>query len=95
MEQKRKPSSHVFGGVTAPPLDAKAKEAYRKQWGFDPPAAHVLLLPPEYRQKPENGNGATPSHAEQKPKSGAEIDAEKLMAEAKAKKNSPSSRRSA
>lgn len=81
MGKMRKTSSHVFGGVTAPPLDAKAKEAYRKQWGFDPPEAHVLLLPPEYRQGAQSEREAETAPA--KPKSGAQIEADRLMAEAK------------
>jgi hypothetical protein len=71
MEKKPNPSSRVSGGILAPPLDEKAKEEYRKQWGFDPPEARVLLLPPEYRQKPQ---------------SGAQIEADRMLAEAKAKK---------
>jgi hypothetical protein len=47
METKPKTSSRA-SGTLAPPLDEKAIAEYREKWGFDPPKARVILLPPEY-----------------------------------------------
>jgi hypothetical protein len=54
MERKPNPSSTGFEKHPDPRIE-ESREAFRKEWGYDPPNPHVTLLPPELRLKPKSG----------------------------------------